>query len=122
MAVNGSTSHSKLAYEFLLACTHDPEMQLQLYSWSQGASPLRSVAGSPASVALLQEKLAFDDKQYDEVMLTKVLSRTVSSPKFGKYDEAYALVDNGVKQIIDTQSNADATLKALQRQLQAILE
>ncbi|MCH3920163.1 MAG: extracellular solute-binding protein [Sphaerochaeta sp.] len=122
MAVSNSSSHAKLAYDFLMTCTYDSEIQMQIYSWGQGASPLKSVTGNPQSMALLQEKFALDDKQYDEVVLTKVLSRTVSSPKFGKYDEAYALVDNGVNQIITNQSNANAMLRSLQRQLATILE
>lgn len=121
MAINGDTKHPTLAYKFLLMCTEDPEIQLLIYSNSQGASALKEVTENPLASLLLQEKLAQGEKKYDGNIISQVLDLTTPHKRNINYDQMFALIDNGVNSIIDEQKNTDIALKSLYRSIEKIL-
>ncbi|MFA7119043.1 MAG: extracellular solute-binding protein, partial [Sphaerochaetaceae bacterium] len=100
MGISAKTKHERLAVELLEMFTHDEEIQMDIYRYSQGASPLEKVTASEEIPKILETKMENNDKQFNGQLLYDVLSNGVTFPKFRKYNECMALADSAINSII----------------------
>lgn len=122
MGINEKTEHQQLAWEFLKLLTYDEEIQMDIFSFSQGASVLKSVTSSDAAEAILQEDMEDGEKVIDSAILGRIIEDGTVVPKFKKYDQALSLCENAINKMMEEDSNVESTMKILQKTIQSYLK
>lgn len=122
MGINEKTEYQELAWEFLKLLTYDEEIQMDIYRYSQGASVLKSVTSSDEAEAILQEDMEDGEKVIDSMILSRIIEDGTVVPKFKKYDQALSLSENAVNKMLETDSDAESTMKILQKTIQSYLK
>lgn len=105
MGISATTKQERLAFELLKMFTHNEETQRDVFRYASGASPLRSITLS-----------------YDSSQLFNIMEKSVTLPKFRRYEENMVLADNFVNDVITGKKAADSNLKLFQQTMQSILE
>ncbi len=114
MGISSQTHHEKLAWEFLKLLTYDPEIQMDIFRYSQGTSVLKDVTNSKEVEAILRDEI--EAGIIDNKLLSRVIEEGVIAPRFQQYDEAIALADSEINKILESNiSIIDRTLKLVQR-------
>lgn len=103
VAMNRKTRHPEYAWEFIKTLTFDPEIQAEIFSYSEGVSVLREVTESAQTLNQLL-KCAGNSRMNIEI-LTEVVEQAVVSPRFRDADRAIAEVDKAVEAIIEGSGN-----------------
>lgn len=122
MGINEKTEHQELAWEFLKLLTYDEEIQMDIYRYSQGASVLKSVTSSDEAEAILQEDMEDGEKVIDSMILSRIIEDGTVVPKFKKYEQALSLSENAINKMLEEDSNAESTMKILQKTIQSYLK
>ena len=103
VAMNRKIRHPEYAWEFIKTLTFDPEIQAEIFSYSEGVSVLREVTESAQTLNQLL-KCAGNSRMNIEI-LTEVVEQAVVSPRFRDADRAIAEVDKAVEAIIEGSGN-----------------
>jgi len=107
MGVSSRTRHKELAWDFLKTMTYDNEIQAEIFEYSDGVSPLKSVTGSYKS----------NYEMISANLLNKAMEQAVAPRRFAKYEEALAMLDDGVQNAINSQKNIQAALSSLHQKV-----
>lgn len=102
--------------------TYDPEIQMDIFHYSQGVSVLRSVTKSAEAAKILQRNMESSEKSIDIDLLDSVIDKGRIEPKFNKYTEAMSLADNGIEKIIDEGGDTDSSMKIFQQNISSFLK
>lgn len=121
MGISDETSHEKLAWEFLKTLTCDPEIQMDIFRYSQGVSVMKTVTRSGEAEKILQNDMESSEKSINTDLLDSIIDKGRIEPKFYKYDEAMTLADNEIQKIIEEDKDADSTMKIFQRSISSFL-
>lgn len=116
MGMNARTKEEGLAWELLKMFCYDDQTQIKLFSDSQGVSVLKDVTESAEVVKLLNLDSP-GGSELDMTLLSQVMESAIVAPKFRKYEEAMALAENEIGQILSGQKTLDNGLLVLQRDI-----
>lgn len=122
MGISNRTNNEKLAWEFLKLMTYDSQTQSEIFEYSQAASAIKSVTESQKTADILAEDMEKNEKVIDNKVLSKMIEYGAVTPKFSKYNDALALADNEINDLISNGDNVENSLRILQRQITAFLK
>lgn len=104
LAMNASTTHSRQAWELMKALTADPQIQAEIFKYSEGVSVLKEVVESGEN-----QKFFAENAEASRVLSLPILSDAVEQavviPRFHDYDNAVLEVDRAIKNIMESSSN-----------------
>lgn len=115
MGISASTKEEELAWEFLKLLTYDEELQTEIFRYSQGASVLKSVTQSSEMEDIVQEDMEEGDTVISGRLLGRVIEEGHIEPQFKRYEQALALADSEISNILENDKTVDSSLKILQR-------
>lgn len=122
MGISANTRKEELAWEFLKLLTYDEEIQTQIFSHSQGASVLRAVTESKEMEEIVQAEMEEGETVISGKLLGKVIEEGYTAPQFKKYEQALALSDSEVSEILENDKTIESNMKILQRTIQNYLQ
>lgn len=122
MGISNRTDNEKLAWEFLKLMTYDSQTQSEIFEYSQAASAIKAVTESQNTADILAEDMEKNEKVIDNMVLSKMIEDGAVTPKFSKYNDALALADNEINDLISNGDNVENSLRILQRQITAFLK
>lgn len=122
MGISANTRKEELAWEFLKLLTYDEEIQTQIFSHSQGASVLRSVTQSAEMEAIVQAEMEEGDTVISGKLLGKVIEEGYTAPQFKKYEQALALTNSKIGEILQNDTTIESNMKILQRTINSYLQ
>ncbi len=122
MGIGANTKKEELAWEFLKLLTYDEEIQTQIFSHSQGASVLRAVTQSEEMEDIVQAEMEEGETVISGKLLGKVIEEGYTAPQFKKYEQAIALADSEIGEILQNDKTIDSNMKILQRTINSFLQ
>lgn len=122
MGISSHTKHEKLAWEFLKLLTYDEEAQTEIFRNSQGASVLKAVTESKEMESIVQEDMEETDTVISGSLLGRIIEEGRIEPQFKRYEQALALADSEIGQILENDETIDSRLKILQRTVNSYLQ
>lgn len=117
LALNKNTNNEKYAWEFMKILTYDEEIQSQIFTYSEGASPLKSVTNSSDIINMLEEE--GNIKMY---LLDYAMENATVMPGFKNYNNVYKMVDSAILDILGGNANISMSLKKKQRDINTYLK
>lgn len=120
MGISSRSSHLKESWEFLKLLTYNENIQKQLFQYSQGISPLKSVVQSSEALSLLGDDILLNS-QVDMGLLNEIMENTLNHSQFKKYDSALSLIDKNITDIIFNKEDIDLSLMSLQKEINQYL-
>lgn len=121
MGISSHTKHEQLAWEFLKLLTYDEDVQTEIFRNSQGASVLKSVTESKEMESIVQEDMEETDTVISGSLLGRIIEDGRIEPQFKRYEQALALADSEIGQILENDETIDSSLKILQRTVNSYL-
>ena len=122
MGISANTRKEELAWEFLKLLTYDEDIQTQIFAHSQGASVLQAVTESEEMEKIVQSQMEEDETVISGRLLGKVIEEGYTAPQFKKYEQALALSDSEVGEILENDKTIESSMKILQRTIQSYLQ
>lgn len=122
MGISANTRKEELAWEFLKLLTYDEEIQTQIFSHSQGASVLRAVTESKEMEEIVQAEMEEGETVISGKLLGNVIEEGYTAPQFKKYEQALALSDSEVSEILENDKTIESNMKILHRTIQNYLQ
>lgn len=122
MGISANTKEEKLAWEFLKLLTYDEQIQTEIFQYSQGASVLKAVTQSREMENIVQEDMEEGDTVISGNLLGRVIEEGHIEPQFKRYEQAIALADSEIKNILENDKSIDSSLKILQRTINSYLQ
>lgn len=122
MGISANTKEEKLAWEFLKLLTYDEQIQTEIFQYSQGASVLKAVTQSREMENIVQEDMEEGDTVISGNLLGRVIEEGHIEPQFKRYEQAIALADSEINNILENDKSIDSSLKILQRTINSYLQ
>ena len=122
MGISSHTKHEQLAWEFLKLLTYDESIQTEIFRSSQGASVLKAVTESKEMESIVQEDMEESDTVISGSLLGRIIEEGRIEPQFKRYEQALALADSEIGQILENDETIDSSLKILQRTVNSYLQ
>ncbi len=117
LAANKNTNNEEYVWEFMKILTYDREIQSQIFMYSEGASPLKSVTNSNEIIDMLEE-----DGNIKMYLLDYAMENATVTPTFKNYNNAVKMVDSAIYDILSGNSNISMSLKKKQRDINTYLK
>lgn len=121
LGLSARTSHMEAAWEFARMLSTDTEIQKELMRDSTGISPLISVAEAPETVTYMQESIP-GGNVFNKNSIHEIMTSAVVTPYFPKYEQALAMADTAVSEMISSGSLSEDDLLAVQREINQFLK
>lgn len=122
IGISAHTKHEQLAWEFLKLLTYDEKIQTEIFRSSQGASVLKKVTESKEMESIVQEDMEESDTVISGRLLGRIIEEGQIEPQFKRYEQALALADSEIGQILENDETIDSSLKILQRTVNSYLQ
>ena len=122
IGISAHTKHEQLAWEFLKLLTYDEKIQTEIFRSSQGASVLKKVTESKEMESIVQEDMEESDTVISGRLLGRIIEEGQIEPQFKRYEQALALADSEIGQILENDETIDSSLKILQRSVNSYLQ
>ena len=122
IGISAHTKHEQLAWEFLKLLTYDEKIQTEIFRSSQGASVLKKVTESKEMESIVQEDMEESDTVISGSLLGRIIEDGQIEPQFKRYEQALALADSEIGQILENDETIDSSLKILQRTVNSYLQ
>jgi multiple sugar transport system substrate-binding protein len=122
MGISNETSHEELAWEFLKTLTCDPDIQMDIFRYSQGVSVLKKITRSKEAEKILQDDMESSEKTINTALLDSIITNGKIEPKFNKYREAMTLADNEIGKIVEESKDIESEMKIFQRSISSFLK
>lgn len=122
IGISAHTKHEQLAWEFLKLLTYDEKIQTEIFRSSQGASVLKKVTESKEMESIVQEDMEESDTVISGRLLGRIIEEGQIEPQFKRYEQALALADSEIGQILENDETIDSSLKILQRSVDSYLQ
>ena len=122
IGISAHTKHEQLAWEFLKLLTYDEKIQTEIFRSSQGASVLKKVTESKEMESIVQEDMEESDTVISGSLLGRIIEDGKIEPQFKRYEQALALADSEIGQILENDETIDSSLKILQRTVNSYLQ
>ena len=122
IGISAHTKHEQLAWEFLKLLTYDEKIQTEIFRSSQGASVLKKVTESKEMESIVQEDMEESDTVISGSLLGRIIEEGQIEPQFKRSEQALALADSEIGQILENDETIDSSLKILQRTVNSYLQ
>ena len=122
IGISAHTKHEQLAWELLKLLTYDEKIQTEIFRSSQGASVLKKVTESKEMESIVQEDMEESDTVISGRLLGRIIEEGQIEPQFKRYEQALALADSEIGQILENDETIDSSLKILQRTVNSYLQ
>ncbi|MCD8083605.1 MAG: extracellular solute-binding protein [Clostridiales bacterium] len=122
MGISADTNKQELAWEFLKLLTYDERIQMEIFRSSQGSSVLKAVTQSREMESIVQEDMEGSDTVIGGDLLGRIIEEGHVEPQFKKHEQALALADSEIGQILENDETIDSSLKILQRTVNSYLQ
>ncbi|RDU23570.1 ABC transporter substrate-binding protein [Anaerosacchariphilus polymeriproducens] len=109
--ISARTQEKKLAWEFLKVLIYDKEIQTEVSVYSKGISAIKDIVESEKTYRLLERENQVHVKIQ---LLTDVMRKGVTIPKFENYDEVFVMMNEGVMAAMNSDKNINVSLITLQ--------
>ena len=114
IGISARTTKQQLAWEFLKTLTYSEETQMEVAKELKTVSPLRSVTESSEVYDVLKRT---QREALDIALLTNVMEKGVSIPKFKKYEEALLMMNEGIANAMESEKDIRVLLIILHRDI-----
>lgn len=121
IGMNKKTTHEAWAWDFMKILTSEPEIQAEIFDYSEGVSVLRSVTESEQTLQSLIEDSG-SEESLNLSILSKVVEKSLVSIRFPGYQEAEERVSQAVNAIIEGDGNINMELIIWNREINRFLE
>lgn len=107
----------RLKYLYMMkTLAYNKEIQSEIFTYSEGASPLRDVTQSKEVMELLKE-----DGNVNLSLLNTAMENAKVIPSFRNYESAVEMIDAAIRDTIDGNSNINMSLIKWQRDINSHL-
>lgn len=120
MGISSRTKHEKLSWEFLKSLTYDEETQRNVFKYSEGISPIKSVVESQKNIEEINKSMP-SESSLNMKILDNIMESAAVTPKFKKYNSVMIKANNDINNIINGKENLDTALLILQREINNML-
>lgn len=120
MGISKRTKEKELAWEFLKMMTYDEEIQSEVFTYSEGVSALKNVTSFKAVYQFLNQDK--DQNIISVALLDQVMKQSVAPSRFKKYETALSMLNEGVQNAMESDSNIQVSLISLQRKINYYLK
>ncbi len=121
MGINSRTSQKSLSWELLKDFAYNDKIQMEIFENQPGASVLKSITSSQEADELINRDMP-EDSRVNTQLISDIMENAVTEKNSKKTEEARAVIDAGITDIITNNKNADVALVALQRAVNKILK
>lgn len=104
LAMNGNTSQTEYAWEFMKLLSWDERIQSEIFTYSEGVSVIRDVTEADRTLQLLIDSSG-DNNGLNLKVLSDAVENAVVAPKFRNSREAVEEADKAVRDIMEGNSN-----------------
>ncbi|RDU22301.1 sugar ABC transporter substrate-binding protein [Anaerosacchariphilus polymeriproducens] len=122
IGISARTTKEQLAWKFIKYLTYNPQTQLDIYRYSQGASVLKEVTESEVVNEELKKEVEKGARIIDNVLLSRIIEHARTVPKFPKYKTTKIMVENQIDQILQSDDNKRSSLMAIQWEIDKFLK
>lgn len=120
MGISSRTKHEKFSWEFLKSLTYDEETQRNVFKYSEGISPIKSVVESQKNIEEINKSMP-SESSLNMKILDNIMESAAVTPKFKKYNSVMIKANNDINNIINGKENLDTALLILQREINNML-
>lgn len=121
VGINSETRHTQNAWEFVKILTMDPDIQSEIFDYSEGVSVMREVTESEQTLQSLIEDSG-SEESLNLSILSEAVEKSIVSLRFPGYEEARERVEQAVRQIIDGSGNISTDQIIWNREINRFLE
>ena len=111
LGISSRTRHGDLAWEFCKLMSVNEEVQRELYTYSHGISPLKSVAEDPELLQQIHSATP-EESGFSPEMIHQIMSNAVVVPKFDAYSQAMIMVESAIQEASGSQLGQSGMLIA----------
>jgi len=104
IAMNANTGKTRYAWDFIKTLTGNPQIQAEIFQYSEGVSVLKEVTESDRTLQQLIESSGSGNSMNLKI-LSDVVENAAITYRFRDYDKAAAEVDRAVNAILEGNSN-----------------
>ena len=120
LSVSSRSGNKALAWEFIKFLSYDEEIQKELYTSSHGISPLPAVAESSDMLRQLYESIP-GSVDFGREVMGEIMRTGVTTPKFDRYDQALAMAQGAVAEVLSGSETLQTRLLTAQREINIFL-
>ena len=102
LGISARTRHKKAVWELAKLLSIDKDVQKELYVYSHGISPVRSVAEDDEFLLKMREDIP-GGGSFDGKVIRRIMDTAVVVPHFDKYEQALRMAESAVLEKSDTQ-------------------
>lgn len=121
IAMNAKTAKTQEAWDMMKILTCDPQIQAEIFDYSEGVSVLRQVTESDQTLLQLIESSG-DHNSMNLAILSDAVENAAVEPRFRNYDEATSEVDQAIGAIRAGNSNISMDLIVWNRTINQYLK
>jgi len=120
IGISSRTQHEKESWNLLKALTYNPNTQLEIFQYSQGISPLKSVTKSKEAANEVNKDNS-KDSYIDMNLLNDIMEDAINHEQFKKYESAIRLADTRINEMMKEDEDIDIALISLQKEMNIYL-
>lgn len=120
LGISARSRRKDLSWAFLKLLSGDETLQKELYTYSQGISPVRSVTEDEEIVTALFADMP-DGSSLDGKVIGEIMRNAVSVPRFGHYEQALAMAESAVSAALSSDQTLNSYLLREQREINIFL-
>ena len=102
LGISARTRHKKAVWELATLLSIDKDVQKELYVYSHGISPVRSVAEDDEILLKMREDIP-GGGSFDGKVIRRIMDTAVVVPHFAKYEQALRMAESAALEKSDTQ-------------------
>ena len=121
MGISASSSHKKLAWEFLKSLCYDTTAQKDIFKYSQGVSVLKDITGSKQVMEYLL-KDAPGDSTFNMDFFNDTMEHAIPNTKFTDYEQVISVADSEIRRLLGTDEDIKTSINTLQTKIDLILK
>lgn len=120
LGISSRSRKKQLAWEFLKLLSADEAVQRELYTYSQGISPVRSVAEDETALSELFRDTP-GSSSFNRDVIHEIMSTAVSVSRFNKYDQAITMARSAVSAALESDQSLESQLLTARREINVFL-
>ena len=121
VGINSETRHTQNAWEFVKILTMDPDIQSEIFDYSEGVSVMREVTESEQTLQSLIEDSG-SEESLNLSILSEAVEKSIVSLRFPDMKRRGKRVEQAVRQIIDGSGNISTDQIIWNREINRFLE
>lgn len=120
VGLSSRSRHTDLALDFAVLLCSDPDIQQNIYRYSHGISPLKSVTGNKDNELLLRHDIP-GGGAFGSELISEIMSTAAVSPRFSKYDQAMNMAEAAVNESQNSSVSIGGLMYSAEREITEFL-